>query len=359
MKKGIYKASNGTWYIKVKRNGTYITKRGFSSKHEADLCFDEVVYGVLSQKHLSSLLTMENLWNDYVERRKLIVGAGTLVCDRSNYHYFKNLELNRISILNFYKELINNSEISSQKKNKIISTLKGVLKCAYYNKKISAELYQDLDVALILPKYEKSQVEKTAWTEEEIDKFFNVIPYESIYYVLFKVFFELGCRIGELLGLQVSDYDRNRRKMAILRQRIHINGQGYTNTNKLKTSASYRTILLSEEIATLLNEYLDITCKKENELIFPVHRNTLRRRMYEFEEKAQILHHTPHSIRHTAAVNFSKSISNFHELEIASKRLGHSPEIFMNTYAKHISDQEEEDLLKKVKSRSKSGSKGK
>ena len=360
MNKGIYKDNKtNTWYIKVKRNGVYITKRGFASKHEADISFDEVVSQALYERKIKTSLTIENLWQDYVDYRKLQVRAGTLVCDRSNYNYFKNIEIDKLSIIKFYKELISNTNISGQKKNKVVSTLKAVLKCAYYNKKISAELYQDLDVALLLPKYEKpiqTSKEREAWTNEEIDKFFDVIPKDTYDYVLFRVFFELGCRIGELLGLEVCDYDRNTRKIAILRQRIHINGVGYTNTNKLKTNASYRLILISEELSILLNDYLDNTCKKKNDLIFPTHRNTLRRKLYAYEENAGISHHIPHSIRHTTATNYAKAITNFHELEVASRKLGHSPEMFMRTYAKHISDIEEEDLLKKVNSGSKRGS---
>ena len=359
MKKGIYKADNGTWYIKVKRNGVYITKRGFYSKHEADVSYDDVISKALYERKIKTDLTIDNVWLDYVEKRKLQVSAGTLVCDRSNYNYFKNLELTKSSIIKFYKDLINNPNVSNHKKNQIVSTLKGVLKCAYYNKKISAELYQDIDVALILPKYEKplqTSKEREAWSQDEIDKFFSVIPHNSYDYVLFRVFFELGCRIGELLGLQVQDYDRNSRKIAISRQRIHINGIGYTNTNKLKTSASYRLILISEDLSNLLNDYLDNTYKKGSDQLFPTHRNTLRRKLYAYEEKANIGHHIPHSIRHTTAVNYAKAITNFHELEIASKRLGHSPQIFMQTYANHINDQDEEELLNKVNGGSKRGS---
>ena len=359
MRKGIYKAPNGTWYIKVKRNGVYITKRGFYSKHDADMNYDDVVSQALYEKKVKTGLSIESIWNDYVEKRRLTCSAGTLVCDRSNYNYFKNLELNKYSILTFYKGLINDKKISNHKKNQIISTLKAVLKNAYYNKKISAELYQDLDVALVLPKYEKPIItskEREAWTQEEIDKFFNAIPKDTYDYVLFRVFFELGCRIGELLGLQVQDYDRNSRKIAILRQRIHINGQGYVNTPKLKTSASYRLILISQDLSNLLNDYIDETFKKPTDQLFPTHRNTLRRKLYAYEDKAKIGHHVPHSIRHTTAVNYAKAISNFHELEIASKRLGHSPQIFMQTYANHVNDQDEERLLEKVGSGSKSGS---
>lgn len=359
MKKGIYKANNGTWYIKVKRNGVYITKRGFYSKHDADMSYDEVISKALYEKKLKSELTIENIWNDFVEYRKLQVSSGTLVCDRSNYNYFKNLELTRSAITKFYKDIISNNNLSSQKKHQIIATLKAVLKVAYYNKKISAELYQDLDVTLVLPKIEKSMQtskDRDAWSQDEIDKFFSVIPKDTQEYVLFRTFFELGCRIGELLGLQVQDYDRNSRKIAILRQRIHINGQGYVNTPKLKTNASYRLILISEDLSNLLNDYIDETFKKPNDQLFTIHRNTLRRRLYAYEELAKIDHHIPHSIRHTSAVNYAKVISNFHELEVASKRLGHSPQMFMETYANHINELDEEKLLKKVTSRSNGGS---
>ena len=351
MRKGIYKAPNGTWYIKVKRNGVYITKRGFYSKHDADMNYDDIISQALYERKTKTDLSIDNIWQDYVEQRKLTCSAGTLVCDRSNYNYFKNLELTKQSIFKFYKDIVNDSNLSGQKKNKIISTLKGVLKCAYYNKKISAELYQDLDVALILPKYERPlqpSKDRDAWTQDEIDKFFAVIPTDTQEYVLFRVFFELGCRIGELLGLQVQDYDRNSRKIAISRQRIHINGVGYTNTSKLKTSASYRLILISEDLSNLLDDYITETYKKPSDQLFTMHRNTLRRRLYDYESKAKIGHHIPHSIRHTSAVNYSRVISNFQQLEVVSKRLGHSPEIFMKTYANHINEQEEELLLNRV-----------
>ena len=55
MNKGIYKDSNGSWYIKVKRNGVYITKRGFTSKHEADISFDEVISQALYERKIKNI----------------------------------------------------------------------------------------------------------------------------------------------------------------------------------------------------------------------------------------------------------------------------------------------------------------
>ena len=66
---------------------------------------------------------------------------------------------------------------------------------------------------------------------------------------------------------------------------------------------------------------------------------------------------------HTLAVKRGSNLfdeqekqNNFHELEVASRKLGHSPQMFMQTYAKHINDLDEEKLLNKVNNGSYSGS---
>ncbi len=56
----------------------------------------------------------------------------------------------------------------------------------------------------------------------------------------------------------------------------------------------------------------------------------------------------PHASRHLQATKLASVCATGAELEAAARRLGHSPEMFMNTYAKHSSDKTEAELVKRI-----------
>ena len=106
-----------------------------------------------------------------------------------------------------------------------------------------------------------------------------------------------------------------------------------------------------DQKALVVNE---ITDKVKNGATFVVFNNNglnvaelteLRRKLYKYAEMADIRKANPHALRHNQAVKLATICDTTEKVEIAAKRLGHSPSMFMNTYANHTNDAKQEELL--------------
>ena len=60
--------------------------------------------------------------------------------------------------------------------------------------------------------------------------------------------------------------------------------------------------------------------------------------------KANVRVINPHAVRHMIAVKLASVSTTTAEIEQASKRLGHTPSVFMNIYANHSTNDIEEKL---------------
>lgn len=56
----------------------------------------------------------------------------------------------------------------------------------------------------------------------------------------------------------------------------------------------------------------------------------------------------PHASRHLQAVKLARVADSAEMIEAAARRLGHSPEMFLNTYARHVDDEKENELLRRL-----------
>ena len=139
------------------------------------------------------------------------------------------------------------------------------------------------------------KVEKTLYKTRrvipkcELTAFLDAIPTESADRVLFTVFQFLGVRISEMLGLCLDCYYPSESKIEIKRQLL-TSGK---LTTQLKTTTSYRKILLSDTIVNLLNIYINNRHIKSGR-IFTISHRSFHRKLNYYEDKADIPHYTPH-----------------------------------------------------------------
>ena len=73
-------------------------------------------------------------------------------------------------------------------------------------------------------------------------------------------------------------------------------------------------------------------------------RQTFRRKLIFYCNKANIRVINPHSIRHTLATRLASFCNNATDIEAAAKMLGHSPSMFLQTYAQHNTEEAELNL---------------
>ena len=370
-KGAISQCENGTWMIdtKVKVDGEFkhFKKTGYPTLSAAKADYERAKAEFISSKSLNKCKVMifEDLLKEYQKKRKITVNITTLGCDKSIYNvyflpHFKGKLLkdvfNKDNIVTWYNNLVEDEKVSDNKKSKVVTRMKDLLKFAYEHKYIDAVTYQDCDVEIYQVKISKKpKTERVVWTKEEETAFFNAIT-DSKDLVMFKVFFACSPRLGEFLGLTPSCFDYEKRKITIQQQAVYIEGKGLVLTEKLKTSDSHRSIIIDKETADTLKEYIDTLGIRDNEYLFfgidkkaPMGRTTFRRKLDHYCSAAEVRKINPHAVRHLTAVRLASVCRDASDIESCASRLGHTPEMFLNTYAKHVKEEKQDELLNRLK----------
>ena len=369
---GFVKEPNGLWSINttVKIDGEFkhFRKRGYASLSEAKADFERAkAEFVRNNSNKAEVMLYEDLVNDYNRTRLLTVSEGTQYMTMSMLKkyfepYFKGQLLkdflNRETIKEWHSKLVDNPRLSANRINKVIGTVKDLIKHAYINEYIDPKTYQSCDVRLIKVKSRcREKKERVAWTSAELNKFFSVIPVGSTDYIMFKLFFACSPRISEFLALMPRCFDNKRMRISI-EQQVSCSYKDTGKqvlTDRLKTAGSYRTISLNKELCEMLENYITDFNIKEDEFLFcghdrhtPYAKTTFRRRLYHYCDLAGVRRINPHGARHTMAVLLSAVAITGEDIEAAARRLGHTPEMFMNTYANHTSEERESELFDKI-----------
>lgn len=362
-----------SWGIdtKVKISGEFkhFGKKGYVtlSAVKADFERAKEEFILANTKHHKPV-TYEELTKEYLEMRAITVARSTTYMTKSVLNaYFKPDFANKM-IKDFIKRDIikawhlrvaNKPNIGGKRKNVIISIMKDLIKYAYNNEYIDPTVYQGCDVCLLKVKEKQSEKkERIAWSQKELFDFYSVIPEGSVDYIMFKLFFTCAPRISEFIALMPSCYDSKKRRISIHQQVTYSYDRTKTPvlTDRLKTKESYRTILLPENLAQMLEKYIRDFDIKPDEYLFcgrngrtyPLGKTSFKRKLDHYCDLAGVRRINPHGARHTMAVLWAAASVTGVDIQVAAKRLGHSPEMFMNTYANHKNEEKEEDLLNKV-----------
>ena len=352
--------------VKIGDSFQHFKKKGYATLSAAKADFERAKAEFIAGRslHKSSVMLFDDLLDEYTKMRRITVNATTLSCDASVFNVYllpafgKTLLkdcINPDSIQAWYDALIADVRVSANKKSKVITRVKDLLKFAYMRKFIGAETYQDCDVLLYPVKCKRaSATERVVWTKEEEADFLSVIK-DAKDLVMFKLFLACGARLGEFLGLQPKCFERERKRLKICQQALNIPGEGTILTDKLKTHDSYRTVMLTDDVAHELADYIDGLGLKDDDFLFfdrekgkPMSRSTFRRRLYRYCDLAKVRRINPHASRHIQATRLAGVCKTGEEIEAAARRLGHSPEMFMNTYARHANDKTEEALIERL-----------
>lgn len=367
---GYRQEKDGTWTIdtKVKVDGEFrhFKKSGYATLGAAKGDFERAKTEFIKSKEAHhSIIFFEDLVEEYERMRSFIVDENTVQSDMCTFRvylfpYFKGRllkdVLNTVSIRDWYAELVDNKDYTSNKKSKVITRIKDFLKFAYMHKYIDATTYQDCDCEIYQVKYsKKAKTERVVWSNEEEQKFLEAISKSKKDSLMFRVFLCTSPRLGEFLALKPESFDYEHRKITIDHQVKNIKGQGAVLTEKLKTNESYRTIVIPQDLADELKEYIETFGIKEGQYLWysfsknnPLGRNTIRRLFNSYCNRAGVRQMNLHALRHNQAVKLASVCRTGEELETAARRLGHSPSMFLNTYANHVNDSKENELLSRI-----------
>ena len=374
MRKGIYKEKNGSFKIctKIKVDDKFITftKRGYATKNEADADFERAKQQFIKEhKQHCEVLFFKDLVEEYKVYRRRRVRIQTARIDDSilekycKEFYTKLLQdvFNIDIVENWFNNLVDNVNVSAARKNKVITVFLALSEFAYSSEYIDLEIYQKITRKVYTIKVEREKTDKFAWTKEEMIQFFNSIDSNDKWYVYFKVLLYLGCRIGEMNGLQWHNVDFNNSTITIDHQILEATGTGHFEVAKPKNKLGVRSVYLTEEIRELLEEYKS-TCnynKPDDYLFFgsrPISKNSVRREQDKITERAGIRRGTPHTFRHTMATWLIANCVDLADLKAVADRQGDSLSVLTDTYI-HSTVNKEKSLISAISLKEKSSEK--
>lgn len=345
----VYKDDKGKYYVKYWKNGKSATKRGFTTKQEAQYFITK-----LQTKEVDTcFMHFKDMVKEYREtyyRDRVTYGTykrTEIFFENYIFPNFPNKCMNAIvplDCLNFYNT-IKKIDKSTGYKNDIISAFKGVFDYAH-------KFHQLLtDPTVSLERYKKTAEEKMKtqdkefqiWSVEEFKLFIDKVE-KPIYKLIFKILFILGLRKGEMFALTWNDIKEHR--VRINKSLTRKAESGYYEIKEPKNIHSIRTLYIPDDLYNELMMYKEIEERVpgfNNEwFVFgrtkPIAENTLTREKDRAIEKSRVKPITIHEFRHScASILIGRNIN----IVTVSRMLGHSDiETTLKTYAHLIKENE-------------------
>lgn len=291
-------------------------KRGFLKKADA-LAYEHEKKA--EKSHLPSI-SLQTLAMRFLEDYSINHRANSLRLIRANLTrhilpYLAEIKLTELSAIKIreWQKIINEKTLAASTKNSINTTFKTLLKFAVK--------YYGFDASILAGVSPMGRIETTkkVITLEQWKRLDDVID-DKHYKALFSLLFWCGLRIGEVMALQLLDFDFINGSLRIEKQ---YNADTKT-TAPLKTTSSRRVVAIPPSVLEVVKEYLTAFYEVPE---FPFALKTARGINWKLKyycERANIPVISAHALRHSHATLL---INNNIPAPAISDRLGHS-----NTY---------------------------
>lgn len=320
------------WYKDALGENKKTTKRGFSSKHEAEKWYFNFKLAMQGNNQM----LFSDFLSDYINDLKNSIRENTWISKKQIIEtkilpYFKNKRLCDIEP----KDIIKWQNEIQNLKNKqgkpyaptylrtINSQLSAIFNhaCRYYN-------LRDNPVKKVPAMGKKKAKEMLFWTQEEYQRFSEAIMDKPLSYYSFEMLYWCGLRVGELLALTLADFDFEKNTVSISKsyQRIHSRDV----ITEPKTEQSIRVVampdFLSEEIKDCIKSIYGIT---DDMRIFCVTKSYLHHEMERGCKASGVKKIRIHDLRHS---HISLLINMGFSASAIGKRVGHTSTEITDTY---------------------------
>lgn len=353
-----------TWYFVVRVNGRQrkVRNKNWRYKRQALAAEAEYLKKINSGLLLNEEVTYDDLANRYLNFIKINRKPSTVYnVDRANKNhiepFFKNKKIKNITLADiedFQSYILNKTYTKNGKKThfsnshlrSIQSIANTIFNYAQNHRIINFNPFAQVD--FVQRKEPEVKKEITILTKDEYDKFDAVIdPKKDLTNKsLFSILYWCGLRIGEALGLNIEDYDREKKTLHVYKN-YDSHSQSITTTKTGKGRQIDVPDVCANNIEALLDTFKQAEHTKDMPMLgFPLRlsKTTLARHKQEYIDEAKIPYFTFHELRHT---HVSTLISlGMRDIDIA-KRLGHSVEMVNNTYG-HLFPSDRQKLIDKL-----------
>ena len=363
----VYKRTDkkGCWFFSFYYNGVKYKllnwkkingkSKTFDSKTEAQLA--ESKYRIILENP-KELITLYNLYDEYVLNTKSTLKESSLkrynVFRRNYLVLIKDKLIDTLDLKDIlkWKNEVLKLNITSQTKSNIKNIMLQVLK-------YGSQMY-DLKGKLQMPLLENIKDNNPVQVDTKIKyippKDFEILiaplyEYKDFYnnyyyYVIIKVLYNTGLRIGELTALTINDIKPD--YIQVNKDYARVDGKDIIQSPKSKNSI--RKVYLDDETKKLIQEY--ISKYQPDGVLFKMNQPYLCQqrvrdklstlgKITKLDEKYEI---KIHNLRHSHASNLRAL--GFDEVAI-SKRLGNTPDVAMSIYL-HTKDDELQEMAAKI-----------
>ena len=329
------------WYVKFRYidwqgKSKQTTKRGFQTKKDA-LNYEHD-FKATSKDHID--ITVDSLAEKYIEDRKLYVKYNTFLSMQQliKNHilpYLSKLKLDELTPI-----VMRNWQNQITQKNFKPSTVIQIHRCCSSLLNFAVKFYGLKQNPLhIVGSIGKRESRVDFWELSEFNKFINEVDNPK-HKLCFLILFYSGMRVGELLALNLEDFDFQDNKISITKNKVEKNGE----ITPPKTKYSIRKIDMPAGIMQAVKEYID-TLDEITSPLFTMSQNNLLDSIHKYAKKANVREIRIHDLRHSHA---SLLIHCGVPITTISKRLGHqSPKITLEVYS-HMYNESGEQTAKKL-----------
>lgn len=336
------------WYFRCSYEDINGDKKRYKSKmfltqDDAKTAESEFLIKTKNHDSITKDVTFETVFNEWLYYKKRKVKTSTYYDQKtisSKYilEKFKNKKIHDIkeSDINLWLEYIEKHRFTIKYTNKIIRFFKEIMvyanKTYNINQKTINLLHSVKDEAPI-----KKEKLTNFWTYTEWKTFIKNVDNED-WFTFYNFLYFTGCRIGEALALNWKDIDFKNKTVSINKTLNSKTGNGLYIITSPKTNNSVRKIDLSDNLATMLQDYY----KKEKKIIGfkkemfvfgnmkPYAETTIRRNFNKYQEKTKdIKKITIHGFRHS---HVSLLIDLGCDFRDVAERLGDTISMIQNTY---------------------------
>lgn len=327
------KEKNGTWRVVfVYQDWTgdrkRTTKRGFSTKREAKDWLDDFCLVKADDLNMSFSSLVDAYFEDMAHRLKLntIMTKRQIVITKI-LPYFKDKAVCDISAVDIRKwQAVMIAEGSSET---YLRTINNQLSTIFNY----AVRFYDLKVNPCTKAGSigsKNAVSKDFWTVEEFKTFADGLYDNWDAYIGFNLLFWTGMRIGELLALNVKDFDLKAKTVSISKSYQRIKGKDVLT--KPKTLNSTRVVSLPNFLIEDLEDYFShIYEVNDRERLFPYTKHYFNYEMQQVCKRTGVKKIRLHDLRHSHA---SLLVNMGLGAKVIADRLGHKRiETTLNTYS--------------------------
>ena len=317
------------------REGTYIQKTNITIE---DLSYEYLKFqkGILSPKTYATYRYRINLINKHLGYVKLVNLNSKILENfydylRKDYISARGTKLSPTTIQSFYS-IINNMLVTA-------------IKWDYLSNNVNARIEK--------PKRTKAQIQ--CYSPEEVDLLLECVMKEPIkYQAIIILALDLGCRRGELTGLTWDDIDLKTGKVSINKTTQYIDRHIFEK--ETKTENSNRINYISKSTIDILKKYRQEQLIKQmklgskwektnrvftNEFGGNIHPDTPTKILDKIIKKYNLKRITFHGLRHT---NVSLMISKGIQVQIISRKVGHSSIQITDKIYSHFFDDEFKDV---------------